>query len=222
MNVSKAIEKRASIRAFLDRDIDRTIVEEILSTARWAASGTNTQPWEIAVVSGNSKNQLCDALVTAFDDKVKANPDYQYYPIKWEEPYKSRRFQCGMALYQALDIERNDTENRHQQWRLNYQAFHAPVILFCFIDKTLEKGSWLDYGMFIQNIMLAALDHDLATCPQAALAEYPDIVREHLGERYQAKDLICGIALGYPDTEAKVNNYRTQREDVSVFTQYFE
>ena len=150
-------------------------------------------------------------------------PDYHYYTAgKLAEPYRTRRFNCGMALYGALNIARKDTAAREAVWAHNYLAFDAPVMLLFFIDNFLEKGSWLDYGMFLENIMLAALGYGLATCPQQALAEYPDIARNFLGADYTDKTLICGIALGYPDSEAAVNNYRTERDDVAKFTQWYD
>jgi nitroreductase len=122
-------------------------------------------------------------------------------------------------LYGALGISRQDKEQRDAQWLKNYFGFNAPVILFIFIDENLEKGSWVDMGMFIQNIMLAARGHGLESCPQAALAEYPDIVRSHLSVTDE-QSLICGIALGYGDTTAAVNQYRTERVSVDRFTSW--
>ena len=216
MDIIKAIKARASTRAFLCQDVDDNIIEQILAAARWAPSGTNTQPWSVAVVQGETKSAVTHAVTQAFDNGTPGHQDYDYYPReKLPEPFKSRRFACGMALYDALGVQREDKERRKAVWRLNYQAFSAPVILFFFIDKFLKEGSWLDYGMFLQNIMLAALDFDLATCPQAALAEYPDIVRAHLGPEYQDKILVAGMALGYPDETDPVNQYRTEREAVA-------
>jgi nitroreductase len=147
--------------------------------------------------------------------------DYLYYPVEWHEPYKRRRVSCGAQLYAALNIERHDKAGRIEQWIANYRAFGAPVVLFFFLDPEMQKGSFLDYGMFIQSVMLAALDEDLATCPQAALGQYPDLVKDALG---YSRDtiLICGVALGYEDKKAPVNNYRTPREEVETFTRFFE
>jgi nitroreductase len=125
-----------------------------------------------------------------------------------------------MALYDALGIERTDKKARSSQWEKNYHGFGAPVELYFFIDEALEQGSWIDCGMFIQNVMLAARSFELETCPQAALAEYPHIVREVLGVPFEKK-LICGVALGYPLREASVNGYRTEREEVGGFTKWY-
>ena len=221
MNILEAIKKRSSTRAFLEKDVSKAIIESILETARWAPSGTNTQPWNVVVLSGSAKEHLCEKMAAKFTAHEKGTPDYHYYTAgKLVEPYRTRRFNCGMALYGALGIGREDRVEREASWSRNYHAFNAPVMLLFFIDKCLEKGSWLDYGMFLENVMLAALEYGLATCPQQALAEYPDLARDYLGEDYQDKILICGIALGYADTRAAINNYRTEREDIANFTRW--
>ncbi len=121
MDIVKAIKARASTRAFLCKEIDNSIIEQIIEAARWAPSGTNTQPWHVAIVQGAKKSSITNAMTTAFDNGVLSNQDYQYYPVeKLPEPYKSRRFQCGMALYSALDIAREDKLRRKQVWRDNY------------------------------------------------------------------------------------------------------
>lgn len=222
MNVLEAIKSRVSTRAFLEQDVSKATIEDILGAARWAPSGTNTQPWNVAVLSGSAKAELCEKMAAKFTAHETGTPDYHYYTVgKLVEPYRTRRFNCGMALYGALGIAREDRTAREAAWLRNYHAFSAPVMLLFFIDKFLEKGSWLDYGMFLENIMLAALEYGLATCPQQALAEYPDLVRDYLGTDYQDKILICGMALGYADTKAAINNYRTEREDVVNFTRWY-
>jgi nitroreductase len=147
--------------------------------------------------------------------------DYNYYPQEWNEPFKKRRVICGAQLYSALNIERHDKERRLKQWVANYRAFDAPVVLFFFIDRAMQKGSFLDYGMFLQSLMLAAVAEGLATCPQAAIGQYPKLVKDFLGYG-QDMILVCGMALGYEDKDAPVNNYRTEREAVEVFTRFFE
>ena len=221
MNVSEAIRSRKSVRAFLDKPVSRETIESILDIARWAASGTNTQPWEVVVLQGEAKDSLCQRIVDSFESGQKSRMDYHYYPVNWKEPYKSRRFECGMALYRALDIQREDTERRKSQWVANYRAFDAPAMLLYFMDRELESGSFMDFGQFLQSVMLAAMDHGLATCPQAALAEYPDVVRDALGLG-EEKLMLCGTALGYEDTAHPVNNYRTARESVADFTRFVD
>lgn len=221
MHVREALLARKSVRAFLNRPVPRAMIEQILDAARHAPSGANTQPWQVAVVSGAHKQALQQQLEHAFEAGIPPHMDYQYYPRHWHSPYRERRQACGLQLYQALGIDRHDRARRRQQWAANYRAFDAPVFLFFFLDAAMEAGSWIDYGMFLQSFMLAAVECGLATCPQAALAEYPDIVRQSLG--YQEDTiLLCGMALGYENREAAVNHYRTPREDVHTFTRFFD
>lgn len=221
MNISEAIKQRHSVRAFLDKPVSTDQIESILDIARQAPSGANTQPWQVAVVRGETRIKLQQAILTTFENGAKPPADYEYYPTQWQAPYLDRRRACGLQLYNSLNISRQDKDRQRQQWAANYRAFDAPVMLLFFMDGVMQTGSFLDYGMFLQSIMLTALDHGLATCPQAALAEYPQIVKSTLG---YAEDsiLICGMALGYEDTSAAINNYRTERMGVHEFTRFFD
>ncbi|MEA3243848.1 MAG: nitroreductase [Pseudomonadota bacterium] len=221
MNVIEALNQRKSTRAFLKQDVDKAVIEEILDGARHAPSGANTQPWQVAVVTGDKKRKLEQRLEAAFSDGIKAEMDYLYYATEWSEPYKSRRVACGLELYRALHIEREDKQRRRDQWAANYRAFDAPVALFFFMDAGLQTGSFMDYGMFLQSLMLAAVDKGLATCPQAALAEYPALVKQELGYP-ENSILICGMALGYENRDAAINHYRMSRDEVSAFARFFE
>jgi nitroreductase len=220
MNVREALETRKSTRAFLDKTVSKATITRILEAARHAPSGVNTQPWQVAVVSGETKNKLQKRLEEAFRTGKKSNMDYSYYPDEWNSPYKERRKACGLQLYSTLDISRENRRRQIDQWAANYRAFDAPVMLLFFMDAGLQQGSFMDYGMFLQSVMLAAVEEGLATCPQASLAEYPQIVKAMLG--YPEDDiLLCGMALGYEDTEAVVNSYRTPREDTGSFTRFY-
>jgi len=220
MHVRDALLQRYSTRAFLDRPVDPAQIEQLLDAARHAPSGANTQPWQVAVVSGACKLRLQQQMEAAFRRGERGKMDYHYYPQQWVSPYKERRRACGLQLYDTLQIERSDKSAQADQWAANYRAFDAPVALYFFLDPCAEAGSWLDAGMFLQSLMLVAVEQGLATCPQAALGEYPAIVKAELG---YASDsiLLCGMALGYADSEAPINNYRTPREDVHTFTHFF-
>jgi len=221
MNVQQALEKRKSVRAFLDRAVEVEKVNAILNSASHAPSGANTQPWQVAVVTGETKQTLQKKIETEFRNGNTGKADYTYYPDEWIEPYKTRRVKCGLQLYTTLDIKREDKEKQLDQWAANYRAFDAPVMLLFFLDKHMQTGSYLDYGMFLQSIMLAAAEQGLATCPQASLADYPEIIKSTLG--YAPDDiLMCGMSLGYEDEGALVNSYRTPREPAEKFTRYFE
>ncbi|MBF0219876.1 MAG: nitroreductase family protein [Gammaproteobacteria bacterium] len=220
MKVSDALLARKSTRAFLERDVDPQLIQEILNLARHAPSGTNTQPWQVAVVRGETRKELTQARENAFREGIPGRMDYQYYPLQWNEPFKSRRRACGLLLYETLQISREDKQRQRDQWAANYRAFDAPVILFFFMERVMETGSYLDYGMFLQSIMLAAEALGLATCPQAALGEYPDLVRRRLGYP-ESSLLLAGMALGYADESAAINRYRTAREDPENFTRFY-
>jgi nitroreductase len=221
MKVSSALAARKSVRAFTSQPVEQDLIRELLRLAGLAPSGVNTQPWEVAVVTGQSKQKLQAAIeAQARAGKPKAL-EYKYYPDTWVEPFKSRRKACGLAMYSTLGIKREDKQRQLDQWMANYRSFDAPVMLLFFLDEVLETGSYLDYGMFLQSIMLAALELGLSTCPQAALAEYPDVVRQQLNYSSNKK-LICGMALGFEDTTALVNSYRTDRLAVGEYTQFFE
>lgn len=220
MNISQAIKNRRSVRAFLKKEVTREVIERVLETARYSPSGANSQPWQVAVVTGTTKEQIAAALLQAFRDGESEDRDYDYYPLKWKEPFKSRRIACGMQLYDTLGIERKNRDGRMKQWEANYRGFDAPVILFFFLDPSLAIGSYMDSGMFVQSVMLAAMDEGLATCPQAALSGYASIVKSILGYPLETI-LLCGMALGYEDTGALINSYRTPREEVGEFTRFF-
>ena len=221
-NVTAAITTRHSIRAFLSTPVSRKVVEEILSVARRAPSGTNMQPWWVYVVTGEGKNRLSDALVKAHDGGASAwTPEYQYYPNDFQEPYKSRRRKVGWDLYGLLDIERGQKEKMHQQHGRNFRFFDAPVGLMFTVDRELKIGSWLDYGMFIQNVMLAAREKGLHTCPQAAFTGHHQVIRECLPIPDE-QSLVCGMSLGYADPDAIENSLITEREPVDSFTRFID
>jgi len=221
MHTLDSITTRQSSRAYLSREVSQESITKILSVARWAPSGANMQPWRVAVVSGKTKQRIGDAIIEARHSGHTAEPDYRYYPDEWFEPYKQRRNDTGLALYSALDIGREDKQARLDAWDNNYHFFGAPVGLLIFLDRRLGQGSWIDIGMFMQNILLAAQAEGLATCTEASVAEYPDIVRDILGIEH-SWTLAAGIALGYADKDAAVNNYRTSREEVGNFTSWHE
>lgn len=220
MKVSEAIRQRHSVRAFLSEPVSKAQIDSILDTARFAPSGVNMQPWQVAVVTGQTKKALSDKMISAFRAGQKEEMDYQYYPSVWTSPYKQRRVETGKGLYQQLSIAREDHDARLKQWEANYRAFDAPVMLLFFIAPELATGSYLDYGLFLQNIMLLAEEVGLASCPQGALAEYPKIVKETLGYDSSLK-LIGGMALGYEDKSQLINHFRTDREALESFTRYF-
>jgi nitroreductase len=220
MNILNALQLRKSVRAFLDKEVNKEKIDTILAAASHAPSGANIQPWQVAVVSGETKKKIQTQIEKDFREGERGQADYQYYPKEWNNPYKLRRIHCGQQMYSTLQINRSDKQRKLDQWAANYRSFDAPIMLLFFMDATMETGSYLDYGMFLQSIMLAALDQGLATCPQASLADYPEIIKTALGYPQECI-LLCGMALGYEDKNAPINNYRTPREKTDSFTRYF-
>ncbi len=220
MNIINALQQRKSVRAFLNKDVEEEQINAILTAASLAPSGANIQPWQVAVVKGDTKCALQTEIENKFRMGDKGKADYQYYPEKWVEPYKSRRIACGLQMYSTLKVQREDKQRQQDLWAANYRAFDAPVMLFFFMDGDMQTGSFMDYGMFLQSIMLVAVEHGLATCPQASVADYSEVVKTIL-DYPQDTILLCSMALGYEDTEALVNSYKTPRVSVNSFAKYY-
>lgn len=214
--VDQAITSRRSIRAFLPEPVPLAMVEHILRVASRAPSGSNIQPWRVHVLLGAALAAMSKDLVAAHEGGRKETPEYDYYPTQWRSPYVERRREIGWGLYALARVARGDREGAARQRGLNYRFFGAPVGMIFTIDKDMGRGSWLDFGMFLQTIMVAARGHGLDTCPQAALMNFPDIVRAHLAIP-DAEMIVCGMALGHADAEAPTNGLRTRREDLAVF-----
>ena len=222
MNVEEAIVGRQSTRAFdATRPVSRDVIDKLLGIAGRAPSGSNIQPWKVWVVTGKRKEALSAACLERHDRGDPEQREYNYYPVEWRSPYLDRRRACGWGLYGILGITKDEKERMHEQRGQNYAFFGAPVGLFFTIERDLELGSWLDCGMFIQSIMLAARGLGLETCPQAAFCNYYDTVMEQLGAPPEQM-LICGMSLGYPDPSAIVNTYRTERMDLDEFVTYLD
>ncbi|UHL62616.1 nitroreductase [Paralcaligenes sp. KSB-10] len=217
--IEDAITSRKSVRGFLPKAIDMSLVERILAAAAYAPSGSNIQPWKVHVVTGSKRDELSSALVEAHDRKIPENREYQYYPVAWRSPYIERRRETGWGLYGTLGIQKGDKDAMARQHGKNFLFFGAPVVLIFTIDNDLEKGSWLDYGMFLQNIMVLARGAGLHTCPQAAIANYPGIVKEALGIS-DSQTLVCGISMGYEDSGCVANQFRTRRMDLDEFVTF--
>lgn len=222
--VDRAIRSRRSVRAFLPAPVAEETVRAILESAARAPSGTNTQPWRVYVLRGAAKDELSRRIVAAYDDPEEAarhKQEYAYYPIRWASPYIERRRKVGWDLYGLLGIQKGDKAGMHAQHARNYKFFDAPVGLMFAIDRILEKGSWLDYGMFLQNIMVAARGRGLDTCPQAAFTPFHRIIRECL-RMPENETFVCGMSLGYADNSKIENTLRTEREPVDSFTTFLE
>jgi nitroreductase len=222
--VDAAITSRMSTRAFTQQPVSRETLTDILQVASRAPSGTNTQPWKVYVLQGASRDELV-AKVVEVHDAMRANPalaaeyreEYDYYPEKWVSPYIDRRRENGWSLYGLLGIGKADKDRMHEQQQRNFRFFDAPVGLMFTVDKVMGRGSLVDYGMFMQNIMVAARARGLHTCPQAAWNGFAKIVLPHIGAGPDEM-LVCGMSLGYADETDKVNTLHTPRQTVAEFT----
>ncbi len=220
--VDAAISSRRSVRGFLPRAVPRATLEEILSVSARAPSGTNMQPWRVYVLCGGAKQKLIDALLHAFDHEADSHRDeHNYYPEPFFEPYQGRRRKVGLDLYSLVGVARGDMAARRAQHRKNYSFFGAPVGLIFTMHRNLKVGSWLDYGMFLQNIMIAARARGLDTCPQAAFGQFHKVIREELSFSEDER-VICGMSLGFEDKEASENFLQTERVPVSEFAVFLD
>ena len=217
--VEYAITSRSSIRAFLPTPVPRETIERILAAASYAPSGSNMQPWKVRVITGAVKDRLCAQVMAAHDGDGSPDRGFKYYPEPFPEPYLSRRRATGWGLYGTLGIAKGDKDAMHRQHGRNYLFFDAPVGLIFTIDRALEIGSWLDYGTFLQNIMVMARGLGLHTCPQAAWASQHTTVCRVL-DIPDDEILMCGMALGHADPDAVENGFRPVREPVSAFTTF--
>jgi nitroreductase len=218
--IDEAITSRRSVRAFLPDPVDEPTIRAILEIAARAPSGTNMQPWKVYVTSGETKRKIADAILNSGIRAEKAIWDeYKYYPDQFFEPYLSRRRKVGFDLYGILGIGRRDVDRMREQHDRNFVFFDAPVGMIFTIDRRLNKGSWIDYGMFLENIMIAARARGLHTCPQAAFAPYHHQIRPVLGIPDE-EAVVCGMALGYEDASRPENALKTERAPVDEWTRF--
>ena len=222
--VDQAITTRRSIRAYLPTPVPRQTIEEILAVASRAPSGTNTQPWKVYVLTGAARERLSARICAAHDDPAQRSQhaeEYAYYPTEWRSPYVDRRRKVGWDLYSLLGIGKTDKARMHAQHARNYNFFDAPVGLIFTIDRVMQQGSWLDYGMFLQSIMVAARARGLDTCPQAAFTQFHRLISEEL-QLPPDEMVVCGMALGHADPKAIENTLVTEREPVAGFARFLE
>lgn len=220
MNVTEAVKSRISTRAFLDRPMSEAQIRALLDIARWAPSGGNLQPWKVHAVTGAAR----DRLVAAVKQAIAANPladesELRIYPPELAEPWRTRRFEVGEAMYELLGVPREDKPARIAHLLRNYEFFGAPAGLFFSLDRRFDKGQWAHLGMFMQTVALAAAEMGLATCMQEAWAARAKTVSAFLGIP-ESDQLYCGMAIGYADPDAKVNALRSSRAEVDAFATF--
>ena len=220
-SVADAIQTRRSIRAFLPAPVPDEIIERILELAARAPSGSNIQPWQVIVLRGDALATIAAELAAMHEAGDEGGREYDYYAREWREPYLGRRRRTGWGLYGLLGIGKGDRAATRRQHGRNFRFFDAPVGLLFTIDRDMALGAWLDYGMFIQTVMLAARGFGLHTCPQAAFAQY----HAHLQRRLEipaSRMVVAGMSLGYADVDARVNTFVPQREPAERFTRWVD
>jgi nitroreductase len=219
--VDEAIRTRKSVRSFLPTTIERSTVEELLALASRSASGSNIQPWRVRVIAGDVKDRLTSAILDAVarDGLEAYKREWNYYPVRWREPFLGRRRRIGWDMYSLLGIPKGDFEGTQRARLRNFEFFGAPVGMIFTLDEDLEIGSWLDLGIYLGAVMIAARGRGLDTCPQAAFADFHEIIRPLLN--IPANEIvICGMALGHIDPDAPINTMVTERAPVSDFATF--
>ncbi|MFG6468953.1 nitroreductase [Roseateles sp. BYS87W] len=220
--VDAAITSRHSMRAFLPTPVPRQTLEDLLTVASRAPSGTNTQPWQVHVLTDAALDRVRSRIQAAYLDpeqNAAHKEEYAYYPNEWRSPYIDRRRKVGWDLYGLLGIAKTDKARMQHQHGRNFTFFDAPVGLFFTIDRVMQQGSWLDYGMFIQNVMIAARARGLHTCPQAAFTQFHRLIAAEL-QLADEQMLVCGMSLGFADPNAVENGLVTERAPVSEFARF--
>ena len=210
MKVSEAVESRQSIREYLEKPVDNNIIKEILEKSARAANGGNLQPWKICVIN---KESMKDFLKQQSEWTEPETSAYDIYPPKLKEPYRTSRYELGEQMYSLLGIEREDKEARFMQVLRNFEFFGAPAAIFCFVDKQMGPPQWSDLGMFLQTFMLLAQEAGLDTCAQEAWSMKQESVSDFF--KVDSETMVfCGMAIGYKDTDATINQLRSERRPI--------
>ena len=218
MKVSQAVASRISCRKFLDKDVPRKTIEDILEQAARAPSGGNLQPWHVNVLGRSAVQEISQIVLAKMQSGTRAEKsEYNIYPPDLKEPYRTRRYRVGEQLYGMIGIPREDKAGRIKQFVENYQFFGAPAALFFSIDRDMCEGQWSDLGMFIQTIMLLAREYGLHTCGQEAWAVWSPSLHDYLGLP-DSDMLFCGMAIGYMDETSPINGLRTERAPLKEFS----
>lgn len=221
LSADEALRTRRSVRAFLPTPVERGTVEDLLRLASRSASGSNIQPWKAHVFSGALKERITRGIQDAIDTgpREQYQREWNYYPVNWREPFLGRRRKIGWDMYGLLGIPKGDFEGTERQRRQNYAFFGAPVGLMFMLEEDLEIGSWLDLGIFLGSLMVAARGRGLDTCAQAAFADFHRVIRPILGIP-DKQVIICGMALGYADESAVINRLQTERAPLSDYASF--
>ena len=216
MKVSDAVLARRSIRAFTSEPINNEVIKDLLALAARSPSGGNLQPWKIYVINNQSMKKFIEFQGNWNEPET---PGYAIYPSGLTEPYRTSRYQLGEAMYELLGIPREDKDARLQQVLRNFEFFGAPAALFCFVDKQMGPPQWSDLGMFLQTFMLLAQEAGIDTCAQEAWAMKNDSVSKFVGAD-ESDLLFCGLAMGYKDKDAVINQLSSERRPIDQWTKF--
>ena len=219
MDIIEAIHKRQSIRSFKDREVSLKTVREILNISKFAPSGGNTQPWKVYVLNQNIMRELESAILHNLDNGISEKPNFSIYPQPMSDHLKNRVKECGKLMYGALEIKKDDIEGRLNQLKQNFSFFGAPVGMLITVEKEVDLNGWGHVGHFIQNLCLSSIEFGLGTCLQESWSMYPETVQKITNYK-KSEILWCGVALGYPNNDHPINNYRTPREDIDTFAKF--
>ncbi|KQT31254.1 NADH dehydrogenase [Sphingomonas sp. Leaf412] len=210
MDVTRAVAARRSVRGFLDREIDLATLKDLAIKSSRAATGGNIQPWHVDIVHGESMKRLKAIMAGKIERRETETPGYDIYPREMDDLYRQRTFAIGEEMYGRLGIPREDKKARAIWFARNFQFFGAPAAYFVTVDRRMGPPQWSDLGMYLQTLMLLAVEHGLATCPQECWAVYPKTVEAFL-EVPEERMLFCGVAIGYEDTADPANATRSAR-----------
>jgi nitroreductase len=219
MDLIEGIETRCSTRAFKDTQIPEETLNKIIEVAANSPSYTNTQPWEVGVVCGQKRDDLSRLIYDLASKKTERRPDIST-PKNWPPEHEARAREHGARRLAALSVERDDAAEREKLGLMNFEFYGAPCAVFLFIDDALNEWSIFDMGLFSQNLILAAHAFGVESCLQASVTGYSREIKKFLGIA-ESKKLIIGIALGYPDNEAKLNTYRSVKQKPEAFTKWY-
>ncbi|PCJ57311.1 MAG: hypothetical protein COA79_16535 [Planctomycetota bacterium] len=218
--VIRTIEARHSKRSFLKKDVSVETVKKIIESASNAPSGKNSQPWKVAVLTGQTRNELSEEILKKFDENIYEKPDYQYNPQPIPPEYRERARQCGFSLFKLKGIDKDNKPQRKEHDRQNYLFFDAPLLMIFYINNVAEKGNFLDTGFFMQNIMLGLLSEGISSCPQFSVASYPDTIRKVLNIA-DDQAIVSALACGYAD-DSKINTFIPPRLPVDDYTTFYQ
>ena len=217
MNVTEAVRSRRSVREFLDKPVELETIRRVMDTARWAASGCNYQPWEASIVAGEPLKELRAKLTTSPMQKA----EYDWTAPGQEEAYKARLDAVSREMFGAMGIARDDTEARTKAMMRNVTSFDAPAVMFVYFPRLMKEAQWSDTGMWLQTVALLLREEGLDSCYQEFMALYANEIRDFLGLDHDRYMLFCGMAIGYRDPDAPVNNFTRERVPLDEQVKFF-